>query len=203
MSTPNIYGYIRVSSIHQNNIRQKIELQKFGIHEDNIFYDSISGKDFNRSGYQKVRRKLKKDDVLVVKSLDRLGRNYDEIKDEWAYIIKKKQANIVIIDMPLLDTRNNKDLLGKVISDIVLQLLSYVAETEREFIKQRQAEGIAAARASGVKFGRPPSPYPKNFMHVYSRIISNEITKSQGAKELNITFHAMTRFVDRKTKELN
>lgn len=203
MEKTNFYGYIRVSTIQQNNIRQQNELIKFGVLEENIFFDAVSGKDFNRKGYQKLRKKLKKGDVLVVKSLDRLGRNYQEIKDEWNYIVNTKKAEIVIIDMPLLDTRKDRDLLGKVISDIVLQLLSYVAETEREFIKQRQAEGIAIAKANGIKFGRPPAPYPKGFVKVYKRVISNEITKTQGAKELGITFHSMSRFVERKTKELN
>lgn len=198
-----LYGYIRVSTIQQNNIRQKVELENFGVEEQNIFSDSVSGKDFNRTGYQKLRRKIKKDDVVVVKSLDRLGRNYEEIKDEWSYITKTKKANIVIIDMPLLDTRTHKDLLGQVISDIVLQLLSYVAQTEREFIKQRQAEGIAVAKASGVKFGRPANPYPKGFTKVYKQVLAKEITKTAGAKQLDITIHALTRFMDRKTRELN
>lgn len=202
MREPKMYGYVRVSSVGQNNIRQKLELEKFGVPNENIFFDSVSGKDFDRQGYQKLRRKLKKDDILVVKSLDRLGRNYEEIKDEWHYITKNKKADIVIIDMPLLDTRNDKDLLGKVIADIVLQLLSYVAQTERELIKQRQAEGIAAARKKGQKFGRPPAPYPKGFIKVYNKIISKEITKTEGSKILGISFQTMSRFVERRTREL-
>lgn len=203
MSDKTYYGYIRVSTIQQNNIRQRNELEKFGIIEKNIYSDAVSGKDFNRVGYQKLRKKLKEQDVLVLKSLDRLGRNYEEIQTEWSHITKTIKADIVVLDMPLLDTRNDRDLIGTVISDIVLQLLSYVAQTEREFIRQRQAEGIAAAKATGIKFGRPPAPYPKGFNKVYKQIIANELTKTEGAKILNIPFHAMTRFIERKTKELN
>lgn len=202
MKTSTLYGYARVSTVQQNTARQMLELEKFGIQKQNIYSDSVSGKDFNRTNYQKLRKKLKKNDVLVVKSLDRLGRNYEEIKNEWAYITKDKKADIVIIDMPLLDTRDSKDLLGKLIADIVLQLLSYVAQSERELIKQRQAEGIAVAKANGTKFGRPPNPYPKGFNKVYERVVSNEITKAAGARELNISPHKMLRFVNRRTQEV-
>ncbi|WP_066737278.1 recombinase family protein, partial [Bariatricus massiliensis] len=139
----NFYGYMRVSTIEQNMERQKIELLRWGIIEQNIFCDKLSGKDFNRPQYQKLKQKLHEGDVLVVKSIDRLGRNYEDIQEEWREIVKGKKADIVILDMPILDTRTNKDLIGTLISDIVLQLLSYVAQAERENIKQRQLEGIA------------------------------------------------------------
>ena len=141
----NFYGYVRVSTLDQNMERQLVELNKWGVLEKNIYCDRLSGKDFNRPQYQKLKRKLKEGDVLVVKSIDRLGRNYEDIQREWREIVKIKKADIVIIDMPILDTRTNKDLIGTLISDIVLQLLSYVAQAERENIKQRQAEGIAIA----------------------------------------------------------
>ena len=148
------YAYVRVSAIDQNEARQMAAMQEQGIEKKNIFIDKQSGKDFNRPGYQRMIRKLKPGDTIFIKSLDRLGRDYDEILEQWRLITKKKQAAIVVLDMPLLDTRQDRDLIGRVIADIVLQLLSYVAQTEREFIRQRQAEGIAAAKARGVKFGR-------------------------------------------------
>ena len=156
-----IYGYVRVSTREQNEERQLIAMREFGV--DRIFTDKQSGKDFLRPEYQKLLRKLKKDDVLVVKSIDRLGRNYDDILVQWREITKEKQAAIVVLDMPLLDTRQNRDLTGTLIADIVLQLLSYVAQTEREFIRQRQREGIAAAKARGVRFGREAIPIPPVF----------------------------------------
>lgn len=149
-----IYGYVRVSTREQNEERQLIAMREFGV--DRIFTDKQSGKDFLRPEYQKLLRKLKKDDVLVVKSIDRLGRNYDDILVQWREITKEKQAAIVVLDMPLLDTRQNRDLTGTLIADIVLQLLSYVAQTERELIRQRQREGIDAAKERGVRFGREP-----------------------------------------------
>lgn len=155
------YGYVRVSTREQNEERQMIAMREFGV--DRVFLDKQSGKDFLRPQYQKLLRKLKKDDVLVIKSIDRLGRNYDDILVQWRGITKEKQAAIVVLDMPLLDTRQNRDLTGTLIADIVLQLLSYVAQTEREFIRQRQKEGIAAAKARGVKFGREAIPIPPEF----------------------------------------
>lgn len=152
------YGYMRVSSVEQNVERQRQELVRWGIVEKHIYTDKVSGKDFNRPSYQNMRKKLKKGDVLVIKSIDRLGRNYEEIQSEWRYILKEIKADIVIIDMPILDTRTNKDLIGTLISDIVLQLLSYVAQAEREFNHQRQAEGIAIARAKGKHLGDRESP---------------------------------------------
>ena len=150
------YGYARVSTRDQNEQRQIIALEQYGVEKRNIFIDKQSGKDFNRSSYKKLIRTIKGGDAIIIKSIDRLGRNYDEILDEWRKITKVKKCDIVVIDMPLLDTRRSKDLTGTLISDIVLQLLSYVAETERSFIRQRQAEGIAAAKEQGVKFGRKP-----------------------------------------------
>ncbi len=159
----NIFGYVRVSSRDQNEDRQMIALQEMGIPERNIFVDKQSGKDFKRPVYKKLVRKLKKDDLLYVKSIDRLGRNYKEILEQWRILTKEKGIDIVVLDMPLLDTRRGKDLMGTFLSDIVLQVLSFVAENERSNIKQRQAEGIAAAKERGVKFGRPPLPVPENF----------------------------------------
>lgn len=161
------YGYVRVSSITQNINRQIDELIKLGLSTKQIFIDKQSGKDFERKNYQKLKRKLKKDDLLIVKSIDRLGRNYNMIIDELYAITKVIQADIFVIDMPLLDTRTDKtQLMGKFISDIVLQILSFVAQTEREFIKQRQAEGIKLAKEKGVKFGRPKITLPSSFLEV-------------------------------------
>ena len=160
------YGYARVSTREQNEERQLIALTGFGIAESAIFVDKQSGKDFERTQYRRLMRKLKNGDTLVIKSIDRLGRNYEEILEQWRIITKEKHAAIVVLDMPLLDTRQNRDLTGTLIADIVLQLLSYVAQLEREFIHQRQAEGIAAAKAQGVRFGREPLPVPAEFPEV-------------------------------------
>ena len=148
------YGYVRVSTKEQNEDRQIIAMREFGVADSCIVLDKQSGKDFERPGYQRLVRKLKAGDTLVIKSIDRLGRNYDEILDQWRLLTKEKQVAIVVLDMPLLDTRQGRDLTGVLIADIVLQLLSYVAQTEREYNRQRQAEGIAAAKARGVHFGR-------------------------------------------------
>ena len=157
------YGYARVSTKEQNEQRQIIALTQFGLEEKNIYVDKQSGKDFERTRYQQLMRRLKDGDLLVIKSIDRLGRNYAEILEQWRIITKEKCVAIVVLDMPLLDTRKTNDLTGTLIADIVLQLLSYVAQTEREFIRQRQAEGIAAAKARGVKFGRKPKEKPRGF----------------------------------------
>ena len=157
------YGYIRVSSREQNEDRQLIALREAGVTEKNIFLDKQSGKDFDRPEYKRLLKKLKKDDLLFIKSIDRLGRNYEEILQQWRILTKEKQIDIVVLDMPLLDTRRGKDLMGTFLSDIVLQVLSFVAENERENIRQRQAEGIAAAKARGVRFGRPSKPLPENY----------------------------------------
>lgn len=153
----NIFGYIRVSSRDQNEDRQLIALKELAIPEKNIFIDKQSGKDFKRPQYRKMIRRVRKDDLLYIKSIDRLGRNYAEILEQWRILTKDKGIDIVVLDMPLLDTRRGKDLMGTFLSDIVLQVLSFVAENERTNIRQRQAEGIAAAKARGVRFGRPPS----------------------------------------------
>ena len=178
-----IYGYIRVSTREQNEDRQLIALREIGVPEKNIFLDKQSGKDFNRPQYKKLLRKMKKDDLLYIKSIDRLGRNYEEILEQWRVLTKEKGVDIVVLDMPLLDTRRGKDLMGTFLSDIVLQVLSFVAENERSNIRQRQAEGIAAAKARGIKFGRPPKPLPDNFHSCYQRWKQGEITGTQAAKE--------------------
>lgn len=164
MEDINIYGYMRVSSKEQNEDRQKIALTEMGVPENNIYMDKQSGKDFERTQYKRLLRKLNENSVLYIKSIDRLGRNYGELNEQWRIITKEKKADIVVIDMPLLDTRREKNLLGTFISDVVLALLSYVAENERTNIKQRQAEGIAAAKARGVKFGRPHYQSHKTFI---------------------------------------
>ena len=179
----NCYGYIRVSTREQNEDRQLIALRKLSISEKNIFLDKMSGKDFDRPQYRKLVRKLKKDDLLYIKSIDRLGRNYTEILEQWRILTKEKGIDIVVLDMPLLDTRRGKDLMGTFLSDIVLQVLSFVAENERTTIRQRQAEGIAAAKARGVRFGRPPKTLPENFYSVYQRWKSGKITGTAAAKE--------------------
>ena len=178
-----VYGYIRVSTREQNEDRQLIALREIGVPEKNIYLDKQSGKDFNRPQYKKLLRKLKKDDLLYIKSIDRLGRNYEEILEQWRLLTKEKGVDIVVLDMPLLDTRRGKDLMGTFLSDIVLQVLSFVAENERTTIRQRQAEGIAAAKAKGVKFGRPPQPLPENFHSCYQRWKQGEITGTAAAKE--------------------
>lgn len=183
----NFYGYMRVSSLDQNIERQKVELVRWGIIDKNIFCDKLSGKDFNRPQYQKLKKKLKEGDVLVVKSIDRLGRNYDDIQEEWREIVKTRKADIVILDMPILDTRTNKDLIGTLISDIVLQLLSYVAQAERENIKQRQAEGIAIAKAKGKHLGRFPTPIPEEFYPVYEKWQKRTYTLETASRELGVT----------------
>ncbi len=158
-----IYGYVRVSSRDQNEQRQLIALREIGVPDPHIYIDKQSGKDFNRPQYRRLTRNLKKDDLLYIKSIDRLGRNYEEILAQWRVLTKEKGIDIVVLDMPLLDTRRGKDLMGAFLSDIVLQVLSFVAENERTNIKQRQAEGIAAAKARGIRFGRPAKPLPPDF----------------------------------------
>ena len=181
-----IYGYVRVSSIDQNEDRQMIALKEVGVADRNIYLDKQSGKDFNRPQYKKMLRKMKKDDLLYIKSIDRLGRNYEEIQQQWRLLTKEKGIDIVVLDTPLLDTRRGKDLMGTFLSDIVLQVLSFVAENERTNIRQRQAEGIAAAKAKGIRFGRPPSPLPENFHEVYQQWKSGKITGLAAAKACNL-----------------
>lgn len=191
-----IYGYIRVSTREQNEDRQVIALREVGVPERNVYIDKQSGKDFKRPQYKKLLRKMKKDDLLYIKSIDRLGRNYAEILEQWRFLTKEKGIDIVVLDMPLLDTRRGKDLLGTFLSDIVLQVLSFVAENERTNIKQRQAEGIAAAKAQGIKFGRPPLPLPDNFYEVHKAWRSKKITLKQAAEACNMpvgTFYGKAR----------
>lgn len=180
------YGYIRVSSREQNVARQLLAMRDYGMKDKHIFCDKMSGKDFDRPCYQKLMRKIKAGDTLVIKSIDRLGRNYDEILEQWRYITKDIQADIVVLDMPLLDTRLGKDLTGTLIADIVLQLLSYVAQTEREFIRQRQAEGIAAAKANGVRFGRRPKKKPDGYPSVYDAWRMGRISAREAARQLEV-----------------
>ena len=181
------YGYVRVSSISQNIERQMDEMYKNGLSKKNIYIDKQSGKDFNRTNYQKLKRKLKKDDLLIVKSIDRLGRNYEMIINEWTEITKVIEADIYVIDFSLLDTRiEGKNLVGKFISDIVLQVLSFVAQNERENIKQRQADGIRLARERGVHLGRPPYKLPDNFKEIANKYHKKEITNFTAAKLLNM-----------------
>nr|DAE71098.1 MAG TPA: gamma delta Resolvase, site specific recombination [Caudoviricetes sp.] len=181
-----IYGYMRVSSKEQNEDRQRIALMAAGVHEKNIFIDKQSGKDFERTQYKRMLRKLNEDSVLYIKSIDRLGRNYADLNEQWRIITKEKKADIVVIDMPLLDTRREKNLLGTFISDIVLALLSYVAENERINIKQRQAEGIAAAKARGVIFGRPSLPIPENFDQMHKDWRAGKIKIEYAARACNM-----------------
>ena len=186
MEDINIYGYMRVSSKEQNEDRQKIALTEMGVPENNIYMDKQSRKDFERTQYKRLLRKLNENSVLYIKSIDRLGRNYGELNEQWRIITKEKKADIVVIDMPLLDTRREKNLLGTFISDVVLALLSYVAENERTNIKQRQAEGIAAAKARGVKFGIPPLPIPQNFYQMHKDWRAGKITIEEAAKACNM-----------------
>lgn len=171
-----IYGYARVSSRDQNEARQMIGLKEAGVPEENIFLDKESGKDFERPAWKRLKRKLKKGDVLFIKSLDRMGRNYQDVQEQWRVLNKTKGVDIVILDMPLLDTRADKNLVGTLISDIVLQLLAFVAQTERENIRQRQREGIDAAMARGVRFGRPRAILPEGFENAYQEWLSGRIT---------------------------
>lgn len=177
-----IYGYIRVSTREQNEYRQRLALAALPVPEENIYMDKQSGKDFERPQYRRLVRRLRRDDLLYVKSIDRLGRNYSEILEQWRMLTKEKGVDIAVLDMPLLDTRRGKDLMGTFLSDIVLQVLSFVAENERDNIRQRQAEGIAAAKARGVRFGRPPLPLPDNFHMLHQAWRGQKITLRQAAR---------------------
>lgn len=192
----NIYGYVRVSSKDQCEDRQLLALKEFGVAERNIYTDKISGKNFNRPQYHRLMKKLKQGDVVVILSIDRLGRNYDEIQNQWRIITKEKQADIVVLDMPLLDTRKsqNNDLTGTFIADLVLQILAYVAQIERENIKQRQKEGIHAAKCRGVQFGRPRKNIPDNFDDVKGKWKKSEINSRQAAQILGISQNTFLRW---------
>ncbi|MBQ7778318.1 MAG: recombinase family protein [Oscillibacter sp.] len=188
------YGYIRVSTKEQNEDRQLIAMREFGVAEENIILDKQSGKNFERPGYKRLMRKLKTGDTLVIKSIDRLGRNYEEILEQWRWITKGKQVAIVVLDMPLLDTRQGRDLTGVLIADIVLQLLSYVAQTEREFNRQRQAEGIAAAKAKGVHFGRNFKDRGERYEEIRAAWERGEISGRAAAKELGVAHGTFQRW---------
>ena len=187
-----IYGYIRVSTREQNEDRQVRAMQEYGVPVDFVYLDKQSGKDFERPAYKKLLRKLKQNDTVVISSIDRLGRNYNELLEQWRKITKEKSANIVVLDMPLLDTRNREDTTKILIADLVLQIFSYVAQKERENIKRRQAEGIAAAKKRGVKFGRKPIPKPDNFPEVLKEWHEGKVSGRKAAKKLGVshtTFH--------------
>ena len=192
-------GYIRVSTREQNEARQREALMKVGILSEDIYMDKMSGKDFDRPQYQKMLERLDSDTVLYIKSIDRLGRTYAELNEQWRIITKEKCADVVVLDMPLINTTQNKDLLGTFISDLILALLSYVAENERINIKERQAEGIAIAKANGVRFGRPKRPLPDNFEEVCKKWREKEVSVSEAARLCNMpqsTFY-------RKVQEIN
>ena len=191
----NIYGYSRISTPQQHDDRQRLALLNFGVPANNIFTDQQSGKNFNRPAYKRLLRKLKADDILVVKSIDRLGRNYSEIIEQWRIITKEKKAAIVVIDMPLLDTRREKDIMGTLIADLVLQIMSAFAQIERDFIRQRQREGIEAAKARGVRFGRLPIPKPDNYNEVYQQWKNGSISARAAAKLLGVSHFTFLRWV--------
>lgn len=184
--TGNIFGYVRVSSVEQNEDRQLIALENVGVAKRNIFIDKQSGKNFERPKYKRLVKKLKPGDLLYIQSIDRLGRNYIEIQEQWRFLTKDKGVDIVVLDMPLLDTRSGKDLLGTFIADLVLQILSFVAQTEREHIRERQAQGIAAAKDRGVKFGRPAKELPPNFYIVLEKWQRQELSGREAARECNM-----------------
>lgn len=182
-----VYGYVRVSSIDQNEDRQFIALRGKGVDEKNIYMDKQSGKDFDRPQYKKLLRRMKKGDLLYILSIDRLGRNYEEIQNQWRILTKEKGIDICVIDMPLLDTRQGKDLMGTFIADLVLQILSFVAQSERENIRKRQEQGIAAAKAKGVKFGRPEKEVPDNFASLVSDWEQKKIPLSKVLKQCDMS----------------
>ena len=189
----NTYGYVRVSTQEQNEARQLAAMQKFGVPERNVITEKISGKDFDRPKYRWLIQNLRPGDILVIKSIDRLGRSYEEILEQWAIITKERQAVVVVLDMPLLDTRQGRDLTGTLIADIVLQLLSYVAQTERENIRQRQAEGIAAAKANGFRFGGERMEMPKEFDGLMALWSEGRISARRAALQLGISHHTFLR----------
>jgi len=190
----NTYGYIRVSTREQNEDRQTIAMREFGVEGCRIVLDKQSGKDFERPGYKRLLRKLKAGDTLVIKSIDRLGRNYEEILEQWRLLTKEKGVAIVVLDMPLLDTRQGRDLTGVLIADIVLQLLSYVAQTEREFNRQRQAEGIAAAKARGVHFGRKAKDRGEDYEDVMAAWREGRLSGRAAARALNVAHGTFQRW---------
>ena len=194
-----VFGYVRVSTKEQNEARQLIAMRNQGVPGKNIYVDKQSGKDFQRPQYARLVAAVRPGDIVIVKSIDRLGRNYTEILEQWRILTREKRADVVVLDMPLLDTRKGKDLTGTLISDIVLQLLSYVAQTEREFIRQRQREGIAAARARGVRFGARPHERPASFSEVAGAWERGEISAREGARRLKVSHTTFLRW----SKETN
>ena len=190
----NTYGYVRVSTKEQNEDRQMVAMREFGVEDSRIVLDKQSGKDFDSPGYRRLTQKLKAGDTLVIKSIDRLGRSYDEILEQWRLLTKEKQVAIVVLDMPLLDTRQGRDLTGVLIADIVLQLLSYLAQTEREFNRQRQAEGIAAAKAKGVHFGRNFKDRGENYGSVMAAWKRGELSDRAAARELGVAHGTFQRW---------
>ena len=194
-----IYGYVRVSSIDQNEDRQCRALNKVSVPMKNIYMDKRSGMDFDRPQYRQMVRKLRSGDLLYILSIDRLGRSYEEIQNQWRILTKKIGIDICVLDMPLLDTRNGKDLMGTFIADLVLQILSFVAQSERENIKRRQQEGIAVARSKGVRFGRPPIPLPENFQEVHQAWRDKKLTLRQAAAACDMpvgTFYGKARKIE-------
>ncbi len=189
-----IYGYVRVSTKDQNEDRQRIAMLEFPVPEKNIVVEKQSGKDFNRPCYQRLIRRMKKGDLLVIKSIDRLGRNYEEILYQWRMLTREKGIDIVVLDMALLDTREGKDLTGTLIADLVLQLLSYVAQTERENIRQRQQEGIRAAKLKGVRFGRPRLPVPAEFDGLHRQWLQQKISSRKAALQLGVSHETFLRW---------
>lgn len=189
-----VYGYARVSTREQTADRQVKALKEFGVIEGNIYVDKQTGRDFERPSYKRLIRKMRVEDVLVVKSIDRLGRNYAEILEQWRVITKVKGAAIVVLDMPLLDTRKEKDLIGTLVADLVLQIMSCFAQIERDFIKQRQSEGILAAKARGIRFGRPSIPIPTNFAEIKEKWKEGKLSSRQAGKELGVSYHTFLRW---------
>lgn len=183
---PRVYGYIRVSSVDQNEARQWSALLEQGVPANHIFSDKQSGKDFQRPNYRAMVKRLRRGDLLYILSIDRLGRNYAEIQEQWRILTKEIGIHICVLDMPLLDTRNGTDLMGTFIADLVLQILSFVAQSERDNIRKRQAQGIAAAKARGVRFGRPVQPLPENFQEVFQLWKSNQISGVEAARRCGL-----------------
>lgn len=198
-----VYGYIRVSTREQNEDRQLIALKAAGVKAENLYLDKQSGKDFDRPAYREMLMRMEENDLLYIKSIDRLGRNYVEILEQWRCLTKELCVDICVLDMPLLDTRRGKDLLGTFLSDVVLQVLSFVAENERASIRQRQAEGIAAARARGIKLGRPPIPLPENFNDICGAWEQRDICARQAAGMCGISVSTFLRHIRKKYRELD
>ena len=194
------YGYVRVSTREQNEARQLDALAEYEVPPGNLYIDKQSGNNFRRPAWRRLLRRLRPGDLLIVASIDRLGRNYTEILEQWRLLTKEKKIDIVVLDMPLLDTRRGKDLMGTFIADLVLQLLSFIAENDRKNIRQRQREGIEAARLRGVRFGRPKKPVPENFVQIYNRWLMKEITAKEAARRCNLTVATFYRRANRQDK---